>query len=58
MEGVTGIAAAAPAIGMLGFFACLIGGIAMIATRRDVRKGVLLLVMAAVLLANVVIWTL
>ncbi len=52
------IAAAAPAIAMLGFFACLIGGGAMIATRRDTKKGVLMLVMAAVLLGNVVIWTL
>ena len=52
------IADAAPAIAMLGCFACLIGGAALIAGRRDVRKGVLLLVMAAVLLGNVVIWTL
>jgi hypothetical protein len=52
------IVKAAPAIAMLGCFACLIGGGAMIAGRRDVRKGVLLLVMAAVLLANVVIWQL
>lgn len=52
------IAKAAPAIAMLGCFACLIGGGTMIAGRRDVRKGVLLLVMAAVLLGNVVIWQL
>lgn len=48
---------AAPAIAMLGFFACLIGGGAMIVSKRDTKKGVLLLVMAAVLLGNVVIWT-
>jgi hypothetical protein len=54
---LTSIAHAAPAIAMIGFFACLIGGGAMIAKRRDTKKGVLLLVMAAVLLANVVIWT-
>jgi hypothetical protein len=52
------IAKAAPAIAMLGCFACLIGGGAMIAGRRDMRKGVLLLIMSAVLLGNVVIWQL
>ena len=52
------IAAAAPAIAMLGMFACLIGGIALIVKKRDTKKGVLMLVMAAVLLANVAIWTL
>jgi predicted MFS family arabinose efflux permease len=54
---LTSIAQAAPAIAMLGFFACLIGGVAMIARKRDKQKGVLLLVMAAVLLGNVLIWT-
>ena len=52
------IAHAAPAIAMLGCFACLIGGGALITKKRDTKKGVLLLVMAAVLLGNVVIWTL
>ena len=55
---LTSIAAAAPAIAMLGCFACLIGGAAMIATKRDTKKGVLMLVMAVVLLGNVLIWTL
>ncbi len=50
------IAQAAPAIAMIGCFACLIGGGALIARGGDRRKGVLLLVMAAVLLGNVVIW--
>lgn len=54
---LTGLAAAAPAIAMIGAFACLIGGGMMVWQRRDMRKGVLLLVMAAVLVANVVIWT-
>jgi hypothetical protein len=49
---------AAPAIAMLGCFACLLGGGWMVASRRDVKRGVLLLVMAAVLLGNVLIWTL
>jgi len=52
------IAAAAPAIAMLGMFACLIGGVVLIVKKRDRTKGVLMLVMAAVLLANVAIWTL
>ena len=55
---LTGIAAAAPAIAMIGMFACLIGGITLIVKNRDRRKGILMLVMAAVLLANVAIWTL
>ncbi|MCP3733924.1 hypothetical protein M9979_03410 [Sphingomonas sp. RP10(2022)] len=59
MDGALGsIAKAAPAIAMLGCFACLIGGGALIARGHDRRKGVLLLVMAAVLLGNVVIWQL
>ena len=53
-----GISAAAPAIAMLGAFACLIGGGMLIAKRRDVKKGALMLVMAAVLIGNVAIWTL
>ncbi|RZT55134.1 hypothetical protein EV283_1928 [Sphingomonas sp. BK036] len=55
---LTSIAAVAPAIAMLGMFACLIGGTMLIAKKRDTKKGVLMLVMAAVLLANVAIWTL
>jgi hypothetical protein len=55
---LTSIAAAAPAVAMLGMFACLIGGIALIAKKRDTKKGILMLIMAAVLLANVAIWTL
>ncbi|HEX8553505.1 MAG TPA: hypothetical protein VF695_02255 [Sphingomonas sp.] len=54
---MTTIAAAAPAIAMLACFACLAGGSVLIVRRRDVRKGVLMLVMAAVLLGNVLIWT-
>lgn len=53
-----GIASAAPAIAMLGAFACLIGGGVLIAKKRDRRRGVLMLVMAAVLVVNVAIWTL
>jgi predicted MFS family arabinose efflux permease len=38
-------------------FACVIGGIYLIRTRRDRRKGVLMIAMALVLLGNVLIWT-
>jgi hypothetical protein len=55
---LTSIAAAAPAIAMLGMFACLIGGVVLIVKKHDWKKGVLMLLMAAVLLANVAIWTL
>ncbi len=55
---LTGIAAASPAIAMLGAFACLIGGGVLILKKHDVKKGVLMLVMAAVLIGNVAIWTL
>jgi hypothetical protein len=54
---VTGIAAAAPAIAMLACLALLAGGSVLIVRRRDVKRGVLMLVMAAVLLGNVLIWT-
>jgi len=51
------IAAAAPAIAMLACFALIGGGGVLIVRRHDRRKGVLMLVMAAVLFANVLIWT-
>lgn len=50
------IAGAAPAIAMLGCFACVVGGIALL-RRGDRTKGPLMLVMALVLLGNVLIWT-
>ncbi len=55
---LSSFAAAAPAIAMLGAFACLIGGGIAIAKGRERRRGVLMLVMAFVLVANVLIWTL
>ena len=42
---------------MLGCFACVAGGAVLIVRRRDYRKGMLMLVTAAVLLGNVLIWT-
>lgn len=53
-----GVAAAALGITMLGAFACLIGGIMLVAKGRDTRRGMLLLVMAGVLVGNVLIWSL
>jgi len=54
---VNGLEQAAPAIAMIAAFACLIGGVVLIAKRTNRRKGALMLVMAAVLIANVAIWT-
>lgn len=54
---MSGLESLAPAIAMLAAFACLAGGGVLIARRRNVRKGVLMLVMAAVLVGNVAIWT-
>lgn len=55
---ITGTASILLTLGMLGAFACAIGGGWMIAKRRDRTKGVLLIVMAVVLLANVLVWAL
>ncbi|MEO5866137.1 MAG: hypothetical protein ABIS14_01575 [Sphingomonas sp.] len=49
---------AALSISMLAAFACALGGGYLIAKGRDQRKGLLMLTMAAVLVANVLIWTL
>jgi hypothetical protein len=46
-----------PSIAMLGAFACVAGGVLLI-RRQQRRKGALMLVMAAVLVANVLVWTL
>ncbi|WP_157085504.1 MULTISPECIES: hypothetical protein [Sphingomonas] len=51
------IAQAAPAIAMLGAVACLIGGGYLLASGRDRKRGALMLVMAAVLVGNVLVWT-
>ncbi|MEG3085843.1 hypothetical protein [Sphingomonas sp. PB4P5] len=57
-ETLTGIGAAAPAIAMLGVFACVAGGSYLLIKGRERKRALLMLVMAAVLLANVLIWTL
>jgi hypothetical protein len=57
MYGIDPTSSVFPSIAMLGAFACLIGGVVLI-RRQERRKGALMLVMAVVLIANVLIWTL
>ncbi|MEA3050736.1 MAG: hypothetical protein QOG84_2572 [Sphingomonadales bacterium] len=52
------IEAAALSLAVLSAFALAVGGLWLILKRRVVKQGVLMLVMAAVLIANVLIWTL
>jgi len=48
----------APTLAMLAVFALTVGGIHLLRTRRSERtKGVLMLVCAAVILGNVLVWT-
>ncbi|MES2058816.1 MAG: hypothetical protein V4564_22955 [Pseudomonadota bacterium] len=56
-QALTGIAAAAPAIAMIGFFACLIGGGYLLFSGQQRKRAILLLIMSLVLLGNVLIWT-
>jgi len=43
---------------MIAAFLLGAGGIWLIAKRRDLRKGVLMLITALVMLGNVLVWTL
>ncbi|WEK01574.1 MAG: hypothetical protein P0Y59_07840 [Candidatus Sphingomonas phytovorans] len=52
------MAASAPAISMLAVFALVLGGVALWVKKGDRQKAVLMLVLAVVIFANVVIWTL
>jgi high-affinity Fe2+/Pb2+ permease len=47
---------AALSIAMLAAFALVWGGIWLIAKRRDRKRGILMLVAAAVLVGNVLVW--
>jgi hypothetical protein len=51
-------AATALSLATLAAFALAAGGVHLIATRRDRKRGALMLVMALVLVANVLIWAL
>lgn len=58
-KGWTTIDQAAPAIAMVAVFALVVGGVTLLRRGPSYRqKGVLMLVCAAVVLANVLIWTL
>jgi hypothetical protein len=47
----------APAVAMIAVFALTAGGIHLLRGGRDRRKGGLMLACAAVILGNVLIWT-
>lgn len=49
--------ATAPGVAMFAAFACAGGGAYLLVQRRDRTKALLMLVMAAVLVVNVAIWT-
>lgn len=53
-----GIANIALSIAMLAVFALGAGGVWLIVKQRDRKRGVLMLVAALAVLANVLIWTL
>ncbi|MEA3009795.1 MAG: hypothetical protein QOJ91_1487 [Sphingomonadales bacterium] len=55
---MTGIAAAALSIAVLGAFALAGGGAWVLLRRKERKQGMLMLIAAAVLFANVLIWTL
>ena len=44
-------------VAMIAVFALIFGGIYLLRTRRDTKRGWLMLVAALVLLGNVLIWT-
>ena len=54
---MTGFAAAAMAIAMLAAFALVFGGLKLARRPEDRMRGVLMIVAAAVLVGNVLIWT-
>ena len=51
------IAVSALSIAILAAFALAVGGAWLIVTQRLYTKGVLMIVMAAVLIGNVLVWT-
>jgi len=51
------IAAVALPLAMIAAFALAVGGIRLIVARRVYKQGALMLVMAAVLVANVLVWS-
>jgi high-affinity Fe2+/Pb2+ permease len=55
---MTGIAAAALSIAVLAAFALAGGGAWLLIRRNERKQGTLMLIAAAVLFANVLVWTL
>ncbi|MFL6844668.1 MAG: LPXTG cell wall anchor domain-containing protein [Allosphingosinicella sp.] len=55
---MTGFASALLSIAVLGTFALAAGGLYLLVKRSERRQGLLMLVAALVLLANVLVWTL
>jgi hypothetical protein len=55
---MTGLPAALLSIAVLAAFALTGGGLWLILKRRVLKQGALMLVMAAVLIGNVLVWTL
>ena len=55
---MNGFASFALSLAILAAFALAAGGVWLIAKRSNRKQGVLMLVMAAVLVANVMIWAL
>lgn len=55
---MTGFAAAALALAMIAAFLLIAAGIRLIQQGRERGRGVLMLIAATVLIANVLIWTL
>ncbi|MGK6319698.1 hypothetical protein [Sphingomonas sp. DT-204] len=53
-----GMANVTAAVAMIAVFALAAGGLYLIARRRERTKGALMLACAAVILGNVLIWTL
>lgn len=45
------------AVAMIAVFALILGSVYLLRTRRDTKRGWLMLVAALVLLGNVLIWT-
>ena len=57
-ERMTGFAAMAMAVAMLAAFALVFGGVKLARRPADRKRGLLMIVAAAVLVGNVLIWTL
>lgn len=55
---VTGFAATALAVAVIAAFALAGGGVWLLVKRRQRKQGVLMLIAGAVLLGNVMVWTL